>query len=62
MDGTKQRLRYAKALDLYHFGNAIFELMIGKTTETLASIDHLMNENEDGKNVETPKSRVKEVQ
>jgi hypothetical protein len=33
MSGKKERLRYSKALDLYYFGVAIFELMFGKDSE-----------------------------
>ena len=33
MDGQKERLGFAKSMDLYHFGVAVFELMVGKDSE-----------------------------
>jgi hypothetical protein len=33
MDGHKERLAYAKSMDLYNFGVAVFEMMVGKDSE-----------------------------
>ena len=31
MEGKEARLRYEKSMDLYNFGVALFEMMIGKS-------------------------------